>query len=73
MDRPPAVTCTGCERSWNSASMAEGLKLLGACPRCGGALSFADGQERSALDRLPVEAAAALAPHMVLGIPRRDF
>lgn len=67
------MTCTGCERSWNSASMAEGLRLLGSCPRCGGALTFADGQERSVLDRAPVEDAAALAPHMVLGIPRRDF
>src|SRR3954452_15422737 len=39
-----AVTCTSCERTWNSASMAEGLRLLGACPRCGGELSFADAE-----------------------------
>lgn len=73
MDRSPAVTCSGCARSWNSASMAEGLRLLGACPRCGGALEFAGEPARSALDSVPVEQAVALAPHLVLGIPRRDF
>lgn len=70
--KPPAVTCSGCERTWNSASMAEGLRLLGACPRCGGELVFAaDRAEASALDRLAPEDAVALAPHLVLGIPRR--
>jgi hypothetical protein len=68
----PAVTCTGCERTWNSASMAEGLRLLGACPRCAGTLSFAaDAQPASALGRLEPETATAVAPHLVLGIPRR--
>ena len=73
MDRPPAVTCSDCQRTWNSTSMAEGLRLLGACPRCGGSLEFAGADERSALDSVRVETAAALAPHLVLGIPRRDF
>lgn len=71
MDRPPAVTCVSCQRVWNSASMAEGLRLLGACPRCGGTLEFAETQDRSALDAVTPEAAVALAPHLVLGIPRR--
>jgi hypothetical protein len=68
-----AVSCTSCERTWNSASMAEGLRLLGACPRCGGELSFADASERdgSALGRLAPETAVQMAPHLVMGIPRR--
>lgn len=70
--KPPAVTCTGCQRSWNSASMAEGLRLLGACPRCSGELTFAeDSSDGSAMGRLAPETAVAMAPHLVLGIPRR--
>jgi hypothetical protein len=70
--KPPAVTCAGCQRAWNSASMAEGLKLLGACPRCGGTLAFAaDEVGSSPLERLAPQDAVALAPHLVLGMPRR--
>jgi hypothetical protein len=69
-DRQPAVSCTSCSRSWNSASMAEGLRLLGTCPRCGGSLTFRD--EPAAAPAAPA-AAPAVAPHLVLGIPRRDF
>lgn len=70
--KSPAVTCSSCERSWNSVSMAEGLRLLGQCPRCGGALNFAQGEAKaSPLDRLAPEDAVGLAPHLVLGIPRR--
>lgn len=69
---PPAVSCTSCQRTWNSASMAEGLRLLGACPRCGGLLAFAgDEIEAPALSRIDPGDAATLAPHLVLGIPRR--
>jgi hypothetical protein len=52
--------------------MVEGLRLMGACPRCGGKLRFA-GEEpaASALEQLSPEDAVALAPHLVLGIPRR--
>lgn len=72
MDRkPPTVTCTSCQRTWMSASMAEGLRLLGACPRCGGALQFADATGQPPLARVAPEDAAAIAPHLVLGIPRR--
>lgn len=67
----PAVSCSGCERSWNSASMVEGLRLLDGCPRCGGALRFAEpAPDPSPLDQMPPEAAVAIAPHLVLGIPR---
>lgn len=52
--------------------MAEGLRLLGQCPRCGGTLAFAqDDAEASPMGRLAPEDAVAVAPHLVLGIPRR--
>lgn len=70
VSKSPAVSCTVCARIWNSASMAEGLRLLGACPRCGGALEFADSQ-RARADQATGPAADTLAPHLVLGIPRR--
>ncbi|MCW2985271.1 MAG: hypothetical protein JWR63_2841 [Conexibacter sp.] len=66
-----AVRCNSCEFTWNTAGMAEGLRILGACPKCKGELEFRD-------DRAPATAAAArmrdtdvsAAPHLVLGIPR---
>jgi hypothetical protein len=69
--KPPAVTCTSCDRTWMSASMAEGLRLLGRCPRCGGELSFASDAAGSRADRVASASADAMAPHLVLGIPRR--
>ena len=70
--KSPAVSCSSCSRTWNSASMAEGLRLLGHCPRCGGTLAFAaDDQAASAMSRLDPEAAVSMAPHLVMGIPRR--
>ena len=68
----PAVTCTSCDRAWNSAAMAEGLRLLGACPRCGGNLKFAADEGGAARAQRSDRAdAPALAPHLVMGIPRR--
>jgi hypothetical protein len=51
--------------------MAEGLKLLGSCPKCGGGLEFRS--ESVDIDRAsPVlDRSGRLAPHLVLGIPRR--
>jgi hypothetical protein len=52
--------------------MAEGLRLLGACPRCNGALSFAaDSGPESTMSRISPETAVSMAPHLVMGIPRR--
>jgi hypothetical protein len=67
----PAVTCTSCERSWNSASMAEGLRLLGRCPRCNGTLNFAQDSADAPAARVIGDGRAEMAPHLVLGIPRR--
>ena len=70
MSPTPAVSCSSCGFAWNSAAMADGLRLLGACPRCNGELSFsADDRREDRFDAVPRRAPAA--PHLVLGIPRR--
>ncbi len=68
MERTPAVSCSGCGFGWNSAVMAEGLRLLGHCPKCGGGLVFRDEATEAPA---PEQRAPADAPHLVLGIPRR--
>ncbi len=68
MERTPAVSCTGCGFAWNSAAMAEGLRLLGSCPKCSGELSFrSEAPDAPRAARFDQEK----APHLVLGIPRR--
>ena len=79
MTPAPAVRCSSCQFAWNSATMAEGLRLLGSCPKCGGELEFRGGEapvERFDRAGTPapapgVAAGAGKAPHLVLGIPRR--
>ncbi len=77
MTPEPAVRCSSCQFAWNSAAMAEGLRLLGSCPKCGGALEFRGGEAAVAerFDRGATAAGASprteKAPHLVLGIPRR--
>lgn len=71
MSTRPAVSCTACARTWNSASMAEGLRLVGVCPRCGGALEFADAGAPDAPAPARADLEREVAPHLVLGIPRR--
>jgi hypothetical protein len=64
-----AVHCLGCQHDWHSPAMAEGLRLLGSCPKCGGELAFAEvaparqGAQSPMMDHR--------APHLVLGVPRR--
>ena len=65
--RPPAVKCTDCAFAWHTARMAEGLRLLGSCPRCGGRLEFPDP---TAAEDPGAEAAPPVEPHLVLGLPR---
>ena len=50
-----------------SSTMAEGLRLVGRCPRCGGALLFAD--DAPGMREEPT--APVGEPHLVLGRPRR--
>ena len=74
MSPAPAVRCSGCEFKWNSPAMAEGLRLLGSCPKCSGELIFA-GDAEPAAPPAPTEERFTprreTAPHLVLGIPRR--
>lgn len=74
----PLVHCAGCARAWHSLTMADGLRLVGSCPRCGGVLVYADADAAPvAPERVSAPAAHAatrgpeLAPHLVLGVPRR--
>ncbi len=71
MTSTPAVLCTDCGFAWNSTTMAEGLRLLGSCPRCGGLLRFRrDATAGEPAPTLPP--APAIEPHLVLGLPRKD-
>ena len=60
MSPAPSVRCSGCGFSWNSAAMADGLRLLGSCPKCSGQLEFLD--EAAAEDRVFFAPAPAAAP-----------
>ncbi len=77
MSPSPAVRCSGCEFKWNSSVMAEGLRLLGSCPKCSGELIFAGDAPAAAAPAEPAvpderfATARTTAPHLVLGIPRR--
>ena len=67
-----AVRCTSCAFTWNTPAMAEGLRILGTCPKCRGELEFRDvaGAPGTAPAEEAPASADAAAPHMVLGIPR---
>ena len=65
----PAVQCLGCEYEWRTRVMAEGLRLLGSCPKCGGELAFADEPPPRQQHDAPI--VDIRAPHLVLGVPRR--
>jgi hypothetical protein len=48
--------------------MADGLRALGSCPRCGGALAFAADAPMLDADEPPL---CDVEPARVLGVPRR--
>jgi hypothetical protein len=62
-----AARCIECAFEWRSAAMAEGLRVLGACPRCGGGLEFA-GDAAPVTEEPEVQ---DMDPARVLGVPRR--
>jgi len=62
-----AARCTACGATWRSATMADGLRVLGTCPKCRGPLEFG-ARATAPADEAQVSAAA---PHLVLGIPRQ--
>ena len=63
------MRCTDCEFTWHSQAMAEGLRVIGSCPRCGGELDFTEPEARAAAPAR--EAVSDVSPARVLGIPRR--
>jgi hypothetical protein len=62
-----AARCRDCRFQWNTQGMAEGLRLIGSCPKCGGELEFGT---RGAEPAAPAPSAPVAEPHLVLGIPR---
>ena len=70
MTSSPAVRCAGCRFAWNSNAMAEGLRVLGSCPKCGGELAFRDAPPEPPRFTVAPRTSGP-APHLVLGIPRR--
>jgi ribosomal protein S27E len=67
----PRVSCTSCGRTWNSVTMAEGLRSIGTCPRCGGTLAFAEPPAGGAPTGPRASAGPDVPPSQVLGVPRR--
>lgn len=69
----PLVRCLSCAREWHSATMAEGLRTVGSCPRCNGELEFAPETAEAAAEASArhVVPESGTAPHLVLGVPRR--
>jgi hypothetical protein len=51
--------------------MADGLRVVGRCPRCSGGLAFHDDPEQTSADAAKGGAGRDVAPHLVLGAPRR--
>jgi hypothetical protein len=52
--------------------MADGLRRLGSCPRCGGAIEFREDVVEPEPITVAISATRAdVAPHLILGIPRR--
>jgi hypothetical protein len=65
------VSCGSCERTWHSQTMADGLRLVGCCPRCGGELTWLQDAAAPRVDAPATGEGAGVAPHLVLGLPRR--
>jgi hypothetical protein len=63
------VHCRDCNYEWHSPAMADGLRLLGTCPKCGGELVFAATEPAHETHDSPIR--DGRAPHLVLGVPRR--
>ena len=64
----PRVQCDDCCFAWYGASAADGLRVVGQCPKCGGHLEFlasdAPASEFAMSDKL-----ATVSPAAVLGLP----
>jgi hypothetical protein len=65
---PALVSCTSCSRTWHSRTMADGLRAIGRCPRCGGELEWSASTAEATTDSPAPR--TDQAPHLVLGVPR---
>ena len=64
----PRVTCAGCCSAWYGAAAADGLRIVGSCPKCGGHLEFL-AAHTTAADFEVNERLASVSPAAVLGLP----
>lgn len=70
MRSSPRVRCADCEFAWYGATAADGLRVVGACTRCGGHLEFRDEAEPEPAAAAPVsDRLAGVSPASVLGLP----
>ncbi len=66
------MTCLDCGFAWRSRAMADGLRVIGSCPKCRGRLEFAEAEPPADAPEAPApEPVRSAAPHLVLGVPRR--
>jgi len=63
----PRVQCDDCCFAWYGASAADGLRVVGACPKCGGHLEFLVADELDEVD--DYDNLASVSPASVLGLP----
>jgi hypothetical protein len=71
MSRTPLVRCGGCAFEWFGATSAHGLRIVGTCPRCGGALDFLAPIADDQVDEPLPGADDTRSPALVLGTPLR--
>ncbi|HEY3018818.1 MAG TPA: hypothetical protein VGJ32_01435 [Solirubrobacteraceae bacterium] len=70
MRSSPRVRCEDCDFAWYGATAAHGLRVIGACARCGGRLDFLAADEPAAPAAAPItERLAGMSPAAVLGTP----
>jgi hypothetical protein len=75
MPRSPRVRCDGCAFEWFGTTSAHGLRIVGACPRCGGVLDFLAPIEEDATTDVTAHVMPTVVdsrtPASVLGTPLR--
>jgi hypothetical protein len=65
MSRSPRVRCLACEYAWFGPTIADGLRIVGSCTRCGGELEFLAAPDEPA----PAVLVPDVEPSAVLGTP----